>query len=126
MIVSSIVTNDSKVIDGVSMVDFQASLDGKTIVVAHHKGKNMWIQIRFAFIPFVSIRNGRRVYIKASLLRTTRGFFVSDVDKWCSKYFKLYLRANKELMTQCKPKRKTIMHNSVSNGLICMCSSIMK
>ncbi|KAK9098442.1 hypothetical protein Syun_025487 [Stephania yunnanensis] len=38
-IVSSIVTNDSKVIDGVSVVDFQASLNRKTIVAAHCNGK---------------------------------------------------------------------------------------
>ena len=37
-----IVASDSKVIDGVSAVDFETTLLGKTIVAAHRKGKNLW------------------------------------------------------------------------------------
>ncbi|KAF3670960.1 Formamidopyrimidine-DNA glycosylase [Capsicum annuum] len=44
-IVKAIIADDSKVIDGVSSDDFKASLEGKTILAANRKGKNMWIQL---------------------------------------------------------------------------------
>ena len=44
-IIRALIADDSKVIDAVSPSDFQASLVGKTIVAAHRKGKNMWLQL---------------------------------------------------------------------------------
>lgn len=44
-IVKAIIADDPKVIDGVSLDDFRASLEGKTIVAANRKGKNMWIEL---------------------------------------------------------------------------------
>lgn len=55
-IIKSIVADDSKVIDGVSAKDFEASLNGKTIVAAHRKGKNMWLQLDSP--PFPSFQFG--------------------------------------------------------------------
>lgn len=52
----SIVANDSKVIDGVSASDFEASLSGKTIVAAHRKGKNLWLELDSP--PFPSFQFG--------------------------------------------------------------------
>ena len=51
-----IVANDSKVIDGVSASDFEAALLGKTIVAAHRKGKNLWLQLDSP--PFPSFQFG--------------------------------------------------------------------
>ncbi|KAK9133024.1 hypothetical protein Scep_012552 [Stephania cephalantha] len=58
---------------------------------------------RFACIPFVSVRVCDRfcggcagmasaVYIKGVAVTNYKRFAVSDDDKWCSKYSKLYLR----------------------------------
>lgn len=52
----SIVADDSKVIDGVSASDFEASLSGKTIVAAHRKGKNLWLELDSP--PFPSFQFG--------------------------------------------------------------------
>ena len=52
----SVVADDSKVIDGVSPSDFEVSLLGKTIVAAHRKGKNMWLQLDSP--PFPSFQFG--------------------------------------------------------------------
>lgn len=56
-IVKSLIAEDSKVIKGVSPKDFEASLNGKTIVAAHRKGKNMWLQLDSP--PFPSFQFGR-------------------------------------------------------------------
>ncbi|XAR67794.1 DNA-(apurinic or apyrimidinic site) lyase [Bertholletia excelsa] len=60
----SVVADDTKVIDGVSPADFEASLLGKTIVAAHRKGKNMWLQLDSP--PFPSFQFGMTgaIYIK--------------------------------------------------------------
>lgn len=55
-IVKAIVAADAKVIDGVSPTDFEAALVGKTIVAAHRKGKNMWIELDSP--PFPSFQFG--------------------------------------------------------------------
>ena len=52
----SIIADDSKVIDGVSRTDFEAALLGKTIVAAHRKGKNMWLELDSP--PFPSFQFG--------------------------------------------------------------------
>jgi formamidopyrimidine-DNA glycosylase len=55
-ITKCIVADDSKVIDGVSHSDFEASVIGKTIVAARRKGKNMWLQLDSP--PFPSFQFG--------------------------------------------------------------------
>ena len=55
-ITKAVAANDPKVIDGVSSSDFEASLVDKTIVAAHRKGKNMWIQLDSP--PFPSFQFG--------------------------------------------------------------------
>lgn len=52
----SLIADDPKVIDGVSRSDFESSLLGKTIVAAHRKGKNMWLQLDSP--PFPSFQFG--------------------------------------------------------------------
>lgn len=63
-IVKAIVADDSKVIDGVSPKDFEAALVGKTIVAAHRKGKNMWIELDSP--PFPSFQFGTVAIIVSS------------------------------------------------------------
>lgn len=52
----AIIADDSKVIDGVSRSEFEASLLGKTIVAARRKGKNMWLELDSP--PFPSFQFG--------------------------------------------------------------------
>lgn len=60
-ITKSTVADDPKVIDGVSPKDFEAALVGKTIVSAHRKGKNMWLQLDSP--PFPSFQFGTDAFI---------------------------------------------------------------
>ncbi|XP_052176650.1 formamidopyrimidine-DNA glycosylase [Diospyros lotus] len=60
----SIIADDPKVIDGVSPSHFQASLLGKTIVAAHRKGKNMWLQLDSPPFPSFQFGMAGAVYIK--------------------------------------------------------------
>lgn len=55
---TSTIADDSKVIDGVSPSEFQSSINGKTIVTAHRKGKNLWLQLDSP--PFPSFQFGQR------------------------------------------------------------------
>ncbi|KAL6972872.1 Formamidopyrimidine-DNA glycosylase [Sarracenia purpurea var. burkii] len=52
----SMIADDPKVIDGVPPSDFEASLLGKTVIAAHRKGKNMWLQLDSP--PFPSFQFG--------------------------------------------------------------------
>lgn len=53
----STVADDPKVIDGVSPSVFESSLNGKTIIAAHRKGKNLWLLLDSP--PFPSFQFGR-------------------------------------------------------------------
>ena len=55
-IVKAIIADDTKVIVGVTRSDFEASILNKTIVAAHRKGKNMWLQLNSP--PFPSFQFG--------------------------------------------------------------------
>lgn len=60
-IVKAIIADDSKVIDGVSPVDLKASLEGKTIVAANRKGKNMWLELDSP--PFPTFQFGEATFL---------------------------------------------------------------
>ncbi|KAK4395356.1 Formamidopyrimidine-DNA glycosylase [Sesamum angolense] len=98
----STVADDSKVIDGVSPKDFEAALVGKTIVAAHRKGKNMWLQLDSPPFPSFQFGMAGAVYIKGVavtnkavsgvwlLIRISRSA-VKDTDEWPFQVFqKLY------------------------------------
>lgn len=59
----SVVANDSKVIDGVSASDFEAALSGKTLVAAHRKGKNLWLQLDSPPFPIFQFGTFLSLYI---------------------------------------------------------------
>jgi formamidopyrimidine-DNA glycosylase len=52
----AVIANDSKVIDEVSPSDFEAALLGKTVISAHRKGRNLWLQLDSP--PFPSFQFG--------------------------------------------------------------------
>ena len=75
----SLIADDSKVVDGVSPSDFEASLLDKTIVAAHRKGKNMWIQLDSS--PFPSFQFGKTLNPRISVILCYPGYIQHFVWK---------------------------------------------
>ncbi|KAG4178850.1 hypothetical protein ERO13_A10G068900v2 [Gossypium hirsutum] len=93
----AIIANDSKVIEGVSSVDFESALLGKTIVSAHRKGKNLWLHLDSP--PFPSFQFGVAVtkYKRSA---------VKDNDEWPSKYSKFFVELDDGLELSFTDKRR--------------------
>ncbi|KAG8379797.1 hypothetical protein BUALT_Bualt07G0126700 [Buddleja alternifolia] len=102
----STVADDSKVIDGVSPADFQAALDGKTIVAAHRKGKNMWLQLDSPPFPSFQFGMAGAVYIKGVAVTKYKRSAVKDADEWPSKYSKLFVELDDGLEFSFTDKRR--------------------
>ncbi|KAJ6416077.1 hypothetical protein OIU84_004807 [Salix udensis] len=102
----AIIAEDSKVIDGVSPSDFVAALVGKTIVSAHRKGKNLWLQL--ASPPFPSFQFGMAgaVYIKGVAVTKYKRSAVNDSDEWPSKYSKFFVQLDDGLELSFTDKRR--------------------
>ncbi|KAF8364614.1 hypothetical protein HHK36_033413 [Tetracentron sinense] len=103
---SSIVADDSKVIDGVSPSDFQAFLLGKTIVSAHRKGKNMWLQLDSPPFPSFQFGMAGAIYIKGVAVTKYKRSAVNDADEWPSKYSKLFIELDDGLEFSFIDKRR--------------------
>ncbi|KAF9587336.1 hypothetical protein IFM89_001326 [Coptis chinensis] len=91
---SAHVSDDSKVIDAgrISPSDFQASLIGKTIVAAHRKGKNLWLQLDSPPFPSFQFGMAGAIYIKGVAVTKYKRSQVNDTEEWPSKYSKLFLQ----------------------------------
>ncbi|XP_057967783.1 formamidopyrimidine-DNA glycosylase isoform X3 [Malania oleifera] len=87
----AVVADDSKVIDGVSPEDFQASLLGKTIVSARRKGKNMWLELDSPPFPSFQFGMAGAIYIKGVAVTKYKRSAVNDTDEWPSKYSKFFI-----------------------------------
>ncbi|KAL0319116.1 UNVERIFIED_CONTAM: Formamidopyrimidine-DNA glycosylase [Sesamum angustifolium] len=108
-IMKSTVADDSKVIDGVSPKDFEAALVGKTIVAAHRKGKNMWLQLDsppFPSFNSVMLRMAGAVYIKGVAVTKYKRSAVKDTDEWPSKYSKVFVELDDGLEFSFTDKRR--------------------
>lgn len=105
-IVKSLIADDSKVIDGVSRKDFEASLNGKTIVAAHRKGKNMWLQLDSPPFPSFQFGMAGAVYIKGVAVAKYKRSAVKDTDEWPSKYSKFFIELNDGLELSFTDKRR--------------------
>ncbi|XP_043722704.1 formamidopyrimidine-DNA glycosylase isoform X5 [Telopea speciosissima] len=103
---SSIVADDPKVIDGVSPSDFQASLLGKTIVAAHRKGKNMWLELDSPPFPSFQFGMAGALYIKGVAIAKYVRSAVNDTDEWPSKYSKLFMELEDGLELSFTDKRR--------------------
>ncbi|GKV07489.1 hypothetical protein SLEP1_g19261 [Rubroshorea leprosula] len=102
----AVIANDPKVIDGVSPSDFETSLVGKTIVSAHRKGKNMWLQLDSP--PFPSFQFGMTgaVYIKGVAVTKYKRSAVNDTDEWPSKFSKFFIELDDGLELSFTDKRR--------------------
>ncbi|EYU21672.1 hypothetical protein ABFS82_09G090100 [Erythranthe guttata] len=102
----STVADDSKVIDGVSPKDFEAALVGKTIVAAHRKGKNMWLQLDSPPFPSFQFGMAGAVYIKGVAVTKYKRSAVKETDEWPSKYSKLFVELDDGLEFSFTDKRR--------------------
>ncbi|XP_049367776.1 formamidopyrimidine-DNA glycosylase isoform X3 [Solanum verrucosum] len=105
-IVKAIIADDPKVIDGVSPVDFKASLEGKTIVAANRKGKNMWIELDSPPFPTFQFGMAGAIYIKGVAVTKYKRSAVKDDDEWPSKYSKVFLELDDGLELSFTDKRR--------------------
>ncbi|KAF6167366.1 hypothetical protein GIB67_020672 [Kingdonia uniflora] len=103
---SAIVADDSKVIDSISPADFQASLLGKTIVAAHRKGKNMWIELNSPPFPSFQFGIAGAVYIKGVAVTKYKRSAVNNTEEWPSKYSKLFIELDDGLELSFTDKRR--------------------
>lgn len=70
----AVIANDPKVVDGVTPSDFEAALLGKTVIAAHRKGKNLWLQLDSP--PFPSFQFGTLLFKNPkNILARTNSFF---------------------------------------------------
>ncbi|KAL5575553.1 hypothetical protein UlMin_017252 [Ulmus minor] len=102
----SIVADDSKVIDGVSASDFEAALLGKTIVDAHRKGKNLWLQLDSPPFPSFQFGMAGAIYIKGVAVTIYKRSAVKDGDEWPSKYSKVFVELDDGLEFSFIDKRR--------------------
>ncbi|GFP92015.1 formamidopyrimidine-DNA glycosylase [Phtheirospermum japonicum] len=102
----STVADDTKVIDGVSSKDFETALVGKTIVAAHRKGKNMWLQLDSPPFPSFQFGMAGAVYIKGVAVTKYKRSAVKDTDEWPSKYSKLFVELDDGLEFSFTDKRR--------------------
>ncbi|XP_055827789.1 formamidopyrimidine-DNA glycosylase isoform X2 [Solanum dulcamara] len=114
-IVRSIIADDSKVIDGVSPIDFKASLEGKTIVAANRKGKNMWIELDSPPFPTFQFGMAGAIYIKGVAVTKYKRSAVKDDDEWPSKYSKVFLELDDGLELSFTDKRRFARVRSLEN-----------
>ncbi|KAJ8445528.1 hypothetical protein Cgig2_012416 [Carnegiea gigantea] len=105
-IVSAIIANDPKVIDGVSPSDFEASILNKTIVAAHRKGKNLWIQLDSPPFPTFQFGMTGAIYIKGVAVTKYKRSAVNDTDEWPSKFSKFFIELNDGLELSFTDKRR--------------------
>ncbi|XP_020270641.1 formamidopyrimidine-DNA glycosylase isoform X3 [Asparagus officinalis] len=103
---TSTIADDPKVIGGVSPSEFQSSINGKTIVAAHRKGKNLWLQLDSP--PFPSFQFGMTgaVYIKGVAVAKYKRSAVSDEEEWPSKYSKFFIVLEDGLELSFTDKRR--------------------
>ncbi|KAF4348670.1 hypothetical protein F8388_026083 [Cannabis sativa] len=87
----SVVADDSIVINGVSASDFEAALLGKTIVAAHRKGKNLWLQLDSPPFPSFQFGMAGAIYIKGVAVTKYKRSAVKEDDEWPSKYSKVFV-----------------------------------
>ncbi|KAK2425464.1 MUTM protein-1 [Trifolium repens] len=105
-ITKCIVADDSKVIDGVSHSDFEASVIGKTIVAARRKGKNMWLQLDSPPFPSFQFGMAGAIYIKGVAVTKYKRSAVNDEEEWPSKYSKFFIQLDDGLELSFTDKRR--------------------
>ncbi|XP_010691111.2 formamidopyrimidine-DNA glycosylase isoform X2 [Beta vulgaris subsp. vulgaris] len=105
-IMKAIIADDSKVIVDVSRSEFESSLLNKTIVAAHRKGKNMWLQLDSPPFPSFQFGMAGAIYIKGVAVTKYKRSAVNDADEWPSKYSKFFIELHDGLEISFTDKRR--------------------
>ncbi|XP_042951221.1 formamidopyrimidine-DNA glycosylase isoform X2 [Carya illinoinensis] len=102
----AVIANDPKVVDGVTPSDFEAALLGKTVIAAHRKGKNLWLQLDSPPFPSFQFGMAGAIYIKGVAVTTYKRSAVKDTDEWPSKYSKFFVELDDGLELSFTDKRR--------------------
>ncbi|KAF5466793.1 hypothetical protein F2P56_016689 [Juglans regia] len=102
----AVIANDPKVVDGVTPSDFEAALLGKTVIAAHRKGKNLWLQLDSPPFPSFQFGMAGAIYIKGVAVTTYKRSAVKDTDDWPSKYSKFFVELDDGLELSFTDKRR--------------------
>ncbi|TYK29600.1 formamidopyrimidine-DNA glycosylase isoform X1 [Cucumis melo var. makuwa] len=106
VIKKAVIADDTKVIDGVSPSDFEASLLGKTILSAHRKGKHLWLRLDSPPFPAFHFGMAGAIYIKGVAVTNYKRSMVNDDDEWPSKYSKFFVELDDGVDLSFTDKRR--------------------
>ncbi|XP_011652995.1 formamidopyrimidine-DNA glycosylase isoform X2 [Cucumis sativus] len=106
VIKKAVIADDTKVIDGVSPSDFEASLLGKTILSAHRKGKHLWLCLDSPPFPAFHFGMAGAIYIKGVAVTNYKRSMVNDDDEWPSKYSKFFVELDDGVDLSFTDKRR--------------------
>ncbi|XP_022949541.1 formamidopyrimidine-DNA glycosylase isoform X1 [Cucurbita moschata] len=106
VIKKAVIADDSKVIDGISPSDFEASLLGKTILSAHRKGKHMWVRLDSPPFPTFHFGMAGAIYIKGVAVTNYKRSVVNEDDEWPSKYSKFFVELDDGVDLSFTDKRR--------------------
>ncbi|XP_022998521.1 formamidopyrimidine-DNA glycosylase isoform X2 [Cucurbita maxima] len=106
VIKKAVIADDSKVIDGISPSDFEASLLGKTILSAHRKGKHMWLRLDSPPFPTFHFGMAGAIYIKGVAVTNYKRSVVNEDDEWPSKYSKFFVELDDGVDLSFTDKRR--------------------
>ncbi|XP_023523305.1 formamidopyrimidine-DNA glycosylase isoform X2 [Cucurbita pepo subsp. pepo] len=106
VIKKALIADDSKVIDGISPSDFEASLLGKTILSAHRKGKHMWLRLDSPPFPTFHFGMAGAIYIKGVAVTNYKRSVVNEDDEWPSKYSKFFVELDDGVDLSFTDKRR--------------------
>ncbi|KAK8664124.1 hypothetical protein V6N13_083924 [Hibiscus sabdariffa] len=102
----AIIADDSKVIEGVSSSEFESAVVGKTIVSAHRKGKNLWLQLDSPPFPSFQFGMAGAIYIKGVAVTKYKRSAAKDNDEWPSKYSKFFVELDDGVELSFTDKRR--------------------
>lgn len=105
-IVEAVVADDSLVIDGVSPSALQSALVGRTIMAAHRKGKNLWLELDSRPWPSFQFGMTGAFNIKGKEITKYKRSAVSDEEDWPSKFSKVFFKLDDGLEVSFTDKRR--------------------
>ncbi|KAH7388260.1 hypothetical protein KP509_16G066600 [Ceratopteris richardii] len=105
-VVEANVADDSIVIDGVAPSVLESSLVGRTILGAHRKGKNMWLELDARPWPSFQFGMTGAFNIKGKEITKYRRSAVNDDEEWPSKFSKVFFKLDDGLEISFTDKRR--------------------
>ncbi|CAI6005584.1 unnamed protein product [Closterium sp. NIES-65] len=92
-ILSVVVAEDAKVLDGCSAEEVRAALQGRVVVGAGRKGKHLWLLLDQPPMPLFHFGMAGAFAIKGENVVRYKRLAVSPADEWPPRFHKLVLQA---------------------------------